>query len=149
MSRPISTYGGQATKKSGVDARTHAIIFTSDNPVLLPGETSGGLLRPPIRVIPDTRRSKLSEASRLNYGKVYTVEHNVKVEFVGRIHQDYLNIFLENYTEVNFSKLLIGPPSTSSLRVESDDVSCQDTNYPGQYQTRVLHSGMVCHTNIK
>jgi hypothetical protein len=36
-------------------------------------------------MIPKTQRDKLEPASRINYAKVYTVEHNVKVCFIGHI----------------------------------------------------------------
>lgn len=40
----------------------------------------------PIRVEPAGPRYKLDSASRLNYGKPYTVEYNVKVWFIGKVH---------------------------------------------------------------
>lgn len=39
----------------------------------------------PIRVIPKTPRDKLEKQSRINYAKIYTVEHNVKVHFIGEV----------------------------------------------------------------
>ena len=39
----------------------------------------------PIRVIPKTPRDKLEKQSRINYAKIYTVEHNVKVLFIGHV----------------------------------------------------------------
>jgi hypothetical protein len=51
-----------------------------------PAEVDGeNLSKEPIRVIPKTPRDKLDSESRLNYAKIYTVEHNVKVYFVGEI----------------------------------------------------------------
>lgn len=46
------------------------------------------MTRTPIKVAPNTARDKLAPASRLNYAKVYTVEYNVKVWFIGKIHRD-------------------------------------------------------------
>ena len=40
---------------------------------------------------------KLAKESRLNYKKLYTIEHNIKVCFVGEIHKDSEHIF---FTEV-------------------------------------------------
>jgi hypothetical protein len=42
----------------------------------------------PIKVAPDNPRHRLDDASRLNYAKTYTVEHNVKVWFIGKISSD-------------------------------------------------------------
>lgn len=36
-----------------------------------------------------TPREKLDEASRINYAKVYTVEYNVKVLFIGKVDPDH------------------------------------------------------------
>ncbi|KAN0102590.1 hypothetical protein V8E51_010903 [Hyaloscypha variabilis] len=85
---PISTYGMQATTKRGVKAEDHAIIWTSeykgDKP---PTEISGEakLVLRPVEVIPRTPRDKLAKESRLNYAKIYTIEHNVKVVFIGHV----------------------------------------------------------------
>lgn len=76
------TYGGQGTTKRGVHADDHAIIYTSkdDGPQLMPNEV---LYKEPIRMNPISDAHKLDAASRVNYRKVYTVEHNVKVMFIG------------------------------------------------------------------
>jgi hypothetical protein len=62
-----------------------------------------GPYRWPIRMQPLTERDKLLPESRLNYSKVYTIEHNIKVCFIGRIHDesevtffmDFKNVFEE------------------------------------------------------
>jgi hypothetical protein len=35
--------------------------------------------------VPATARDKLERESRINYTKIYTVEHNVKVVFIGHV----------------------------------------------------------------
>jgi hypothetical protein len=81
--RPIHTYHGLATMKHGVKREDHAIIYTGDKrPKKIKGEK---LQLHPIQVIPRTPRDKLEEESRINYAKIYTVEHNVKVLFIGRV----------------------------------------------------------------
>jgi len=70
--------------KWGVDPADHAIIYTgSSPPELVKGEPA--LFLRPVGVIPKTPRDKLEKESRINYAKIYTVEHNVKVHFIGRI----------------------------------------------------------------
>ena len=46
---------------------------------------------PPIRVLAKNRGDKLRRESRINFGKVYTVEHNCKVYDFGVVHQDYID----------------------------------------------------------
>lgn len=82
--RPILTYQRQATNKPGVKREEHAIIYTGDSPPEpLPGESP--LEKLPIQMTPKSPREKLDPASRINYAKYYTVEHNVKVKFIGRL----------------------------------------------------------------
>jgi len=48
-------------------------------------EMDGGIVKEPLEVRPDSKREKLHPLSRINFSKVYTVEHNVKVKSIGRI----------------------------------------------------------------
>jgi hypothetical protein len=56
-----------------------------DDPAPKPLPDEGLLSKSPIRVVPNSPREKLDPASRVNYAKIYTVEHNVKVAFIGHI----------------------------------------------------------------
>ena len=79
------SYLGRGTTKPGVKAEYHTIIHTSDSPVALQGEN--GIVLTPLKVKPDDHENGiLDRASRLNYAKLYTVEHNVKVWFVSRLN---------------------------------------------------------------
>jgi hypothetical protein len=54
-----------------------------------------------IRMIPDSPREKLDSASRMNYAKIYTVEHNVKVYFIGRIAPKYEQQVVVDYNRIH------------------------------------------------
>lgn len=43
------------------------------------------MVKQPIAIDPASPREKLDQMSRLNFGKVYTVEFNVKVRNVGTV----------------------------------------------------------------
>jgi len=78
----------QATTKRGVKAEDHAIIWTREHardqpPKEIPREAKLPLR--PVEVLPRTPRDKLEKESRLNYAKIYTIEHNVKVVFIGDV----------------------------------------------------------------
>jgi hypothetical protein len=91
------TYKYQATTKPGVIADDHAVIYTVDQaPEPLEGET--GIHKRPVRVETFNNREKLAPQSRVNYSKLYTVEHNVKVLFIGRIHKDSEATFFGDFT---------------------------------------------------
>jgi len=66
----------------------HSIVFTGKNPPK-PLKGEHGMLQP-IKVVPKTRSDKLQAESRINFGKVYTVEHNCKVYDFGNVHPDYV-----------------------------------------------------------
>ncbi|PQE19804.1 hypothetical protein CJF32_00008758 [Rutstroemia sp. NJR-2017a WRK4] len=105
---PILTYRAQGTNKNGVRANHHAIIYT-EQPDMMYGELERGLTRRPIRVIPSEPQHKLDPASRLNYAKIYTVEHNVKVWFIGKLAPESEEPVVTNYNEVNPPAFLPGP----------------------------------------
>lgn len=107
------SYGGRGTTKGGVRADDHAIIFTEQQPVLIPGETK--LSKHAIRVKPYSPQYKLEVASRLNYAKVYTVEYNVKVWFIGEVSKDSELKLLTSYKEIHPPiQARIHPPTLSS-----------------------------------
>jgi hypothetical protein len=124
--------------KPGVHPGDHAMIYTGkEPPPLLEGEA---LYKRPIRMEPDNPRTKLDTASRINYAKLYTVEHNVKVAFVGwvakkheqRIKTDYDSIHTlldgsAGHTETgsgsNSSYYVPDPPASSSTVQPSNSVA--------------------------
>ena len=82
--RQISTNGGKGATKIGLRQGDHAIAYTSAvPPPLLPEERY--LNKDPIRINPVNQTEKLDALSRINLGKVYPVEHNVKVCNVGMV----------------------------------------------------------------
>lgn len=84
LDRPITTYSGQGVAKSGVDRAKHAVIYMrGSEPATKKHEPK--MSKEPLEVEPAQPDQKLDPMSRLNFGKVYTVEHNVKVLPVGRI----------------------------------------------------------------
>ncbi|TAQ83129.1 hypothetical protein B7494_g8547 [Chlorociboria aeruginascens] len=97
---PIHSYSGWATLKRNLpDVSQHTIIYTSKS---CPAESSyiandgtkvyENLNKDPIRVISEEHGEdgQLEPKSRLNYGKVYTIEHNVRVLNIGMVHEESL-----------------------------------------------------------
>jgi hypothetical protein len=94
------TYQHQGTTKLGSKPEDHAIIYTGDRPPkLLKGEYNLG--HDPIRVEPKTPRDKLEADSRINFAKIYTVEHNVKVFFIGKVAESSRRKFMTAFDNVN------------------------------------------------
>ncbi|KAH7152906.1 hypothetical protein EDB81DRAFT_931265 [Dactylonectria macrodidyma] len=81
---PIFTYGGKACTKRGTKPEKHGMIYEKGHKSkLLSGEPKLGFA--PVKVEIHQDGEKLSRESRVNYSKLITVEHNVKVFFIGRI----------------------------------------------------------------
>ena len=94
--RPVQTYRRKGATKVGVLAEDHAVIYTGGEydppPSLLEGEI---ITKQALRVVTDGNET-LDVCSRINFGKTYTVEHNVKVLSVGTIAPEHVHL-LEYY----------------------------------------------------
>ena len=80
----MSTYKGRGLAARGKQKAEHVLVYSGKRvPALTDAEApqgdEKGLLEPPIRVDPDDREEKLDVMTRLNVGKMHTIEHNVKV----------------------------------------------------------------------
>lgn len=87
---PITTYNGRGTAKPGLTkeaAEAHAIIYMStEQPARL--QLEDRMIKRPIAVNASNPRQRLDRMSRVNFLKVYTVEHYVKVMDVGVVARD-------------------------------------------------------------
>ncbi|XTI92264.1 hypothetical protein V2W45_1246495 [Cenococcum geophilum] len=93
---PVQTYRRQGATKVGVLVEDRAVIYTGGEhdppPSLLEGE---GITKQALRVVTDGNET-LDVRSRINFGKTYTVEHNVKVLSIGTIAPEHCHL-LEKY----------------------------------------------------
>ena len=82
----------------GVDPYSHAAIYSSSEqgPKYLKHEDRSRQKKP-IKIELSNPNYKLDPASRLNYAKLYTVEHNVKVLFIGRVSPRYEQTLLTTW----------------------------------------------------
>ncbi|KAH8727752.1 hypothetical protein GQ44DRAFT_724818 [Phaeosphaeriaceae sp. PMI808] len=90
---PVQTYRNRGATKPGIVMQDHGIIHTTlQAPNQLQGEN---LTKYSIRVQP-TANETLEVASRINYGKAYAVEHNVKVLDIGMVVNEH-RYLIESY----------------------------------------------------
>lgn len=97
---PVNTYSGKGVAKKGftkADRAAHAIIYMDDESSYQAADETD-ITKRAIMVIPADDDQKLDPMSRLNFGKVHTVEHNVRVMHVGRVDPKSLPYF-EGYWE--------------------------------------------------
>ena len=104
MFRPISTYGGRGVANPSVLKWEHCMVYTDRHPPeLLPGEAPGHgeqPMRAALQVKPSTPGDRMEDASRLNYGKMYTVEHNVRVYDFGMVRSEYIPILTGEWGQI-------------------------------------------------
>ena len=93
---PVYTYQRQGLTKRGFstdDINMHSVIHTSNTNVhYLEGERQS--IKRPIVVHPASPAQKLDRASRLNFSKIHTVEHNNAVADVGIVAKESLPYLL-------------------------------------------------------
>lgn len=116
---PIVTYARMGVAKPGVVKSEHAIVYTGKTPPQVfpeeqPGRGEHPILPVAIRVDPDNRCDNLHPASRLDFGKVYTVQHNLKVKAFGLVNQRSIEALINQF-RIAWSKEL----SNTTLRLES------------------------------
>ncbi|OTB15608.1 hypothetical protein K445DRAFT_11845 [Daldinia sp. EC12] len=89
---PILTYDRRGCLKKGVRPSKHGIIYTAGSkPRLLKNEPELGFT--PVALQVYAEGEKLAKESRVNYSKLVTIEHNVKVFFIGSITgEDFENV---------------------------------------------------------
>jgi hypothetical protein len=91
FTRPISTYGRRGVSKPSLQKWQHSVIYSSKaEPSLLPGEEPGegeeGMMSP-IKAVPRRSGDSLNKASRIDYSRIYTVDHYVKVKEWGDVQK--------------------------------------------------------------
>ncbi|KAF2159584.1 hypothetical protein M409DRAFT_29903 [Zasmidium cellare ATCC 36951] len=100
---PITTYGNQGVAKLFVDKSQHGVIYTGTEPTPITYQEAlrpGSLQQHAIRVIGDQPTCTLHAMSRINYGQVHTVHHNVEVESIGMVHEASLPYLLQQFRGV-------------------------------------------------
>jgi hypothetical protein len=99
---PIQTYRKRGATKPGLLVEDHGIIYTgvagSNPPALLTGEE---ITKEPIRV-ESKNGETLDSESRVNFGKPYAVEHNVKIMEIGMVVPEHMHL-LEAYFQTAMS----------------------------------------------
>lgn len=96
----ISTYRNQGTCKRGCDPSEHALVYNQGvNPegCYFQGERERGLTKEPIKVVAADRTAYLTKESRIRFGKIYSIEWNVKVKDIGIVVNEDLGTLLEHH----------------------------------------------------
>jgi hypothetical protein len=93
---PINTYNYQGVAKKGLssdDREAHSIIYMDNAKPAIHSTEKGMMFKSPIAVTAVNSEQKLHYMSRINFGKVYSVEWNVKVMHVGKVNAESMAAF--------------------------------------------------------
>ena len=121
---PIASYGQRGVGKPGVKKAEHSIIHTGRHPpqpldAELPSRDENGMRPQPIRIDTDDPTDKLDVFSRLDYGKVHTIQHNIKVRSFGKVNPKSMNALRHQFGNVWNSEPDLGEPGPSRPRKDS------------------------------
>jgi hypothetical protein len=97
----ISTYKNQGTFKNGCDPREHAVIYNAGihpDSCYFQGEKAM-MTKAPIQVTPADASAGLRKESRIRFGKIYSIEWNVKVKDIGMVCADDLGTLVEHHNK--------------------------------------------------
>jgi hypothetical protein len=116
----IQTYRKEATTKSGASSEYHAIVYATGSELnLLPQEEFPGIGSFPI--VLEDKSVTIDPSSRLNFGKVYTVEHNIKVRNVGKVEKGSL----QGLEVLLLKSMGVDMPDTETETGTEDDGFCR------------------------
>jgi len=94
---PLSTHNRNGVVGKGVRAANFAAVYPFGSlPEVFPNEN---LSKNPFPILVENPEERLDPMSRLDFGQVHTVRHNLKVLKVGRIHDGHLPLLDRYFTE--------------------------------------------------
>jgi hypothetical protein len=97
----INTYQGQATTKTGIAVHDHAAVVVEDGEVVL-HEREAELQKSPLFIrVENQLAPPISTMSRIDFGKVYTLEYNIKVRNIGRLLPESIRRMDEYFVETS------------------------------------------------
>lgn len=99
------SYGTKGVAKPSTKKSEHGIVYIGKSPPEpstheMPRSGEQGMQQMAIRIDPDSSDEHLEPSSRLNYGKVYTVEHNIKVRNIGMVNRDSERALAHQFSQV-------------------------------------------------
>ena len=116
----------------------HSIVYTGAAPPQprhneLPVGNEKGMMEP-IGVKATVHGERLDKMSRINFGKIYTVEHNVKVYDFGNVKPSSIRLFVLNFEKV---WSIIPDPSSrrfdKAMKPDIEDEDEHEDDYEDKY----------------
>jgi hypothetical protein len=92
---PVTTYNRRGYRKGGIDLNEHGLIYSDKREPA----SIRGIKKKALKVSLSPGADKLINPSYINYGRVYTVETNVKVKDVGELNSDSRRLLRQYWNE--------------------------------------------------
>jgi len=116
----------------------HSIVYTGAAPPQprhneLPVGNEKGMMEP-IGVKTTVHGERLDKMSRINFGKIYTVEHNVKVYDFGNVKPSSIRLFVLNFEKVwNIISDLSSRRFDKAMKPDIEDEDEHEDDYEDEY----------------
>ena len=147
---PIVSYGNRGVGKPGVKKSEHSIVYTGKAPPQqLPTEApkrgEEGMRPLAVRIDVDDLSEKLEIASRLDYGKVYTIQHNIKVKSFGKVHPKSMNALVHQFGNVWNSQPVLGYIGIQDPQVDVSSVGSDNRPSGQRRESETARAGTGSH----
>ena len=103
----------------------------------------------PIRVTSRLRQEKLDPLSRINFGKIYTVEHNVKVFDFGDVHKDHIPTLRTQWKYVLKRNVKMEVEDDEDEDVAEGNLPAQTGPWATTTSAATRHGGHLAHQGIE
>lgn len=138
---PLTTYGGKGTLKRGINVNDYAAVYDSrQEPFMDMKET---LSKTPFPIHIEDQKEKIDRMTRLNFGRVYTVEHRVKALKVGMIPREY-HPLLRKY----FISAIAGDEPTPNINANTLSQFTPLNNNSSFASVGTAYGGFPTNTNV-
>jgi hypothetical protein len=98
----LNTHHSKGASKAGVNPDNYAAVFPLGGTFQLGPDEN--LTKEPFPIKVEVSGESISPKSRLNFGRIYTLEHNIRVKKVGRIPDQYLQQLDDYFSQTSAGK---------------------------------------------
>jgi hypothetical protein len=97
------------------DQSQYGLVYTGNAPPQV-SDSERGMQAIAIKIDPDNATTPLDPVSRIHYGNLYTVEHNIRVKAYGMVNQASLLPLMSQFRQVNRERIGFSTPPLQTVR---------------------------------
>jgi hypothetical protein len=129
----ISTHCGTGATHMQQDQSQYGLVYTDNAPPQV-SDSERGMQAIAIKIDPDNATTPFDPMSRIHYGNLYKVEHNIRVKAYGMVNQASLLPLMSQFRQVNRERIEFSTPPLQTVR--EDWTPQVITSGPGQTTQR-------------